>query len=64
MRINETLSDFKQNNRLTYHQIAELLGVEGKNPRQTVRRWALGHRIPRNHYLTKIETLIDGYTKK
>lgn len=64
MNINDSLKAYKADNNLTYQNIAEQLGVTGQNPRQTVRRWVLGMREPRQVYLTRIQTLLDGFTKE
>ena len=51
MNINDSLKAYKADNKLTYQNIADKLGVTGQNPRQTIRRWVLGMRTPKKEYL-------------
>ena len=62
-RIIMLLRDYKEQNNLTLQELATQIGVTGKNPRQTIRRWVMGARIPRLHYLDKIEIATKGKVK-
>ena len=67
------LLQYKKENNITYQEIAENIGVTGQNPRQTVRRWALGHRKPNMQSIERIaeytnnkvnESDFNGQTKR
>ncbi len=68
------LKEYKETNNLTLQELATQFGVTGQNPRQTIRRWVEGLRIPRVHFMDRIEKatngkvkfedLVNGYKKK
>ena len=68
------LKEYKETNNLTLQELATQFGVTGQNPRQTIRRWVEGLRIPRLHFMetiekatngeVKFEDLVNGYKKR
>jgi transcriptional regulator with XRE-family HTH domain len=57
------LQEYRLQNDLTLQKLADLLGVEGLNPRQTVNRYCLGIRRPIPVILEKIEDITNGQVK-
>ena len=57
------LQNYRLENDLTLQKLADLLGVEGKNPRQTVNRYCLGIRRPIPVILERIEEITEGMVK-
>ena len=57
------LQNYRLENDLTLQKLADLLGVEGKNPRQTVNRYCLGIRRPIPVILERIEEITKGMVK-
>ena len=57
------LKEYKEKNNLTLNDMAIKFGVTGQNPRQTIRRWVEGLRVPRVHYSAKIEERTQGQVK-
>lgn len=57
------LQKYRQINNLTLKNLAELLEIEGKNPRWTVDRWCLGLRKPNFDTMEKIEKVTNGAVK-
>ena len=41
-----TLDDFRRLRRLSFPQLAELLGLSGSNPARTAQRWCAFERLP------------------
>jgi len=54
------LRKYKDNNKLTLQKIADLLGIEGTNPRRTVSRYISKTRTPRIEIAKKIVAMTDG----
>lgn len=54
------LRKYKDNNKLTLQKIADLLGIEGANPRRTVSRYISKTRTPRIEIAKKIVAMTDG----
>jgi hypothetical protein len=54
------LDEFRRNCGLTYQQLGNMLGIGGKNPLQTARRYCLHERIPSRPMLRVIERVTDG----
>ncbi len=57
------LKEYKETNNLTLQELATQFGVYGQNPRQTIRRWVEGLRIPRLHFMDNIEKATKGKVK-
>ena len=55
-----TLSEYKERHSLTYQQLADLIGIEGKNSARTVQRYALGERSPSLRIMSVIAQITDG----
>lgn len=54
------LQKYREENNLTLQKLANLLGIEGSNPRRTTNRYCLGLRKPNPEIMNKIETLTEG----
>ena len=54
------LQKYREENNLTLQKLANLLGIEGSNPRRTPNRYCLGLRKPNPEIMNKIETLTEG----
>jgi transcriptional regulator with XRE-family HTH domain len=50
------LDKFRKTKKLTYKQLADLIGLKNKTGSSTVHRWCTGSRIPRKSMLDKIKT--------
>ncbi len=49
-----TLEQFRSYHRLTYQQLADLIGLSGNDARRTVHRYATGQRFPSPQMLRRI----------
>jgi len=54
------LQKYREENNLTLQKLANLLGIEGTNPRRTTNRYCLGLRKPNPEIMGKIEILTEG----
>jgi len=54
------LRRYKNTNKLTLQKIADLLGIEGANPRRTVSRYVSKTRTPRIEIAKKIVAMTNG----
>tara|TARA_R110002153_G_scaffold160917_9_gene313326 strand:+ start:4661 stop:4879 length:219 start_codon:yes stop_codon:yes gene_type:complete len=54
------LHEYKNKNNLTLQKIADLLGIQGANPRKTVSRYVHKTRTPRLEIAKKIVKITDG----
>lgn len=54
------LLEFKQQNNLTLQKMADLLGIDGINPRRTVSRYIGKERTPRLDMALKIVSMTRG----
>lgn len=57
------LQKYREENNLTLQKLANLLGIEGANPRRTTNRYCLGLRKPTPEIMERIEVLTNGKVK-
>jgi transcriptional regulator with XRE-family HTH domain len=50
------LNKFRIKKKLTYKQLADLIGLKSKTASSTVHRWCTGSRMPRPQMIEKIKT--------
>ena len=49
------LQKYREENNLTLQKLANLLGIEGSNPRRTTNRYCLGLRKPNPEIMNKLK---------
>ena len=54
------LEHFRKKRKLSYKQLANFLGFDGKSAASTVLRWCKGDRTPKPEYISKIYKLTQG----
>jgi transcriptional regulator with XRE-family HTH domain len=52
--------DWRKSRQFSQENVANMLGIKGKNPARTWQRWESGERKPPLAVMMKIEALTDG----